>query len=157
MPRLEGWWSTAADTRFEMASVARPPASADAWQVSNPPILAMSPVLTSLQLFAKIGIPALRERSIRLTGFLETMLDAAALPVDIVTPRDPQRRGAQLSLRIRDGGAGAIARRLRYEHGVVADVREPDTVRLAPVPLYSSYHDCWRAAEALGQVLGTPM
>ena len=66
----------------------------------------------------------------------------------------PARRGAQLSLRIPAGGAGALARRMRLEHGVIADVREPDTVRLAPVPLYSTYHDCWRAAEAIATILG---
>jgi kynureninase len=154
VPRFEGWWSTAAATRFEMAPVARPPASADAWQVSNPPILAMSPVRTSLALFDKVGMTALRERSIRLTAYLEQLIDAAALPAEIVTSRDPARRGAQLSLRIPAGGAGEAARRLRREHGVVADVREPDTVRLAPVPLYSTYHDCWRAAEALTTILG---
>jgi kynureninase len=153
VPRLEGWWSTAANTRFEMAPVARPPESAEAWQVSNPPILAMSPVRTSLELFDKVGMPALRERSIRLTAFLEGLLDAARLPAEIVTPRDPARRGAQLSLRIPSGGAGALARRMRAEHGVIADVREPDTVRLAPVPLYSTYHDCWRAAEAVATTL----
>jgi kynureninase len=153
-PRLEGWWSTAAETRFEMAATARPPASADAWQISNPPILAMSPVLTSLQLFDKVGMTALRQRSIRLTGYLEQLLDAIGPPIEIITPREPQRRGAQLSVRIVGGGAAEVARRMRHEHGVIADVREPDVVRLAPVPLYSTYHDCWRAAHALAAVLG---
>jgi kynureninase len=135
MPRFEGWWSTEAATRFEMAPLARPPASADAWQISNPPIL--------------------RERSISLTGYLEALLDALAptRPIEIVTPRDPERRGAQLSLRMHTGGANEIARRLRHEHGVIADTRNPDIVRLAPVPLYSTYHDCWRAANALARVV----
>ena len=74
-PRFEGWWSTAAATRFEMAAIARPPASADAWQVSNPPILAMSPVRTSLELFDKVGMPALRDRSVELTRYLHEALD----------------------------------------------------------------------------------
>jgi kynureninase len=144
LPRFEGWWSTEEATRFEMAPVARPPASAEAWQVSNPPIFSMGPVRTSLEIFDKVGMPALRERSIRLTGYLESQLAGA----EIITPRDPSRRGAQLSVRIR-GGASQLSRRLRHEHGVIADFREPDVIRLAPVPLYSSYHDCWRAAEAL--------
>jgi kynureninase len=154
-PRFEGWWSTDPATRFEMAAVARPPASAEAWQVSNPPILAMSPVRMSLELFDKVGIGALRERSLRLTGYLEALLDdvVAARPVDVVTPRDPQRRGSQLSLRLRSGGVDEIARRLRREHGVIADTRRPDTLRLAPVPLYSTYHDCWRIADALAHVV----
>lgn len=153
-PRLEGWWSTASATRFEMAPVARPPASAEAWQVSNPPILAMGPVRTSLELFDRVGMAELRRRSVALTGYLETMLDR--IPPDralcIVTPRDPERRGAQLSLRVAGRGVDAVAHRLRDEYGVVVDWRPPDIVRLAPVPLYSSYHDCWRAAEALAAV-----
>jgi kynureninase len=152
LPRFEGWWSTAAATRFEMADVARPPASVEAWQISNPSILAMSPLRTSLELFDKVGMTALRERSIRLTGYLESWLDTVTPDIEIVTPRDPYGRGAQLSLRV--AGAGNIANRLRHEHGVIVDTRQPDIVRLAPVPLYSTYHDCWRAASALAQILG---
>lgn len=151
LSRFEGWWSTEESTRFEMAAVARPPATADAWQVSNPPIFAMGPVRTSLVIFDKIGLPALRQRSLRLTGYLAELLDGvvANRPLAVITPRDPERRGAQLSLRIGAGTAGELAKRLRHEHGVIADAREPDVLRLAPVPLYSSHHDCWRAAEAL--------
>ena len=149
-PRFEGWWSTDPATRFEMAAVARPPASADAWQISNPPILAMSPLRTSLELFDKVGITALRERSIRLTAYLEALLGEVGC--EIITPRDPQRRGAQLSLRV--AAARTVADRLRHEHGVIVDTRQPDIVRLAPVPLYCTYHDCWRAARALVDVLG---
>jgi kynureninase len=156
LPRLEGWWSTEESTRFEMAPVARPPATAEAWQISNPPILAMSPVRTSLEIFDKVGIDALRARSIRLTAFLESLLDDALDKslVELVTPRAPDRRGAQLSVCISGANdAVDIARRLRFEHGVIVDVRKPDIVRLAPTPLYSTYHDCWRAAEALRVLL----
>ncbi|MER7458364.1 kynureninase [Micromonospora sp. NPDC126480] len=151
LPRFEGWWSTEAAGRFEMTPVARPPATVEAWQISNPPIFAMGPVRTSLELFDSIGMPALRERSVRLTGYLERLLDevTADRPLTVVTPRDPARRGAQLSVRIGAGSAAALAKRLRYEHGVIADAREPDVVRFAPVPLYSTYHDCWRVADAL--------
>ncbi|MFC6082628.1 kynureninase [Sphaerisporangium aureirubrum] len=148
--RFEGWWSTDPATRFEMAPVSRPPARADAWQVSNPPILAMGPVRTSLEIFDRVGMTELRARSTRLTGYLERLLDevTATRPVTVITPRDPSRRGAQLSLRV-GRGAGELAKRLRHEHGVIADAREPDVLRAAPVPLYSTYHDCWRLAEAL--------
>ncbi|GAA5014979.1 kynureninase [Kitasatospora paranensis] len=155
LPRFEGWWSTEASTRFRMAPVAAPPASAEAWQVSNPPIFAMGPVRTSLELFDKVGMDALRARSVRLTGYLERLLDAVTpgRPLTVVTPRDPERRGCQLSLRIGRGSAAELARRLRHEQGVVTDAREPDIVRLAPVPLYSTYHDCWRAADALARTV----
>lgn len=150
LPRFEGWWSTEPATRFEMAPVARPPATADAWQISNPPIFSMSPVRTSLQIFDKIGMAALRERSLRLTGYLEALLAARVPGLAIVTPREPARRGCQLSLRV--PGAAAVTGRLRDEHGVIADAREPDILRLAPVPLYSTYHDCWRAVTALAHL-----
>jgi kynureninase len=155
-PRFEGWWSTDPATRFQMGPVARPPHSADAWQISNPPIFAMSPVRTSLEIFDKIGMPALRARSERLTGYLERLLDGLTptVPLAVVTPREPHRRGCQLSLRIGTGSAAELSGRLRHEHGVIADAREPDILRVAPVPLYSTYHDCWRAAEALAGLVG---
>ncbi|MEV8375513.1 kynureninase [Kribbella sp. NPDC056861] len=155
LPRFEGWWSTEEASRFEMAPEARPPASADAWQVSNPPIFSMSPVRTSLEIFDQVGISVLRERSLRLTAYLEKLLApvVATRPLQLITPSDPVRRGAQLSLRIGGMRAGELARVLRFEHGVIADAREPDVLRLAPVPLYSMYHDCWRAAEALAEAV----
>ena len=155
LPRFEGWWSTEAATRFEMAPVSRPPATADAWQVSNPPIFAMGPVRTSLELFDQVGMAALRERSLRLTGYLARLL-ATAVPdgaFTVLTPADPDRRGCQLSVRLRGGSAEDLVERLSRRHGVVADARQPDVVRLAPVPLYSTHHDCWRAAEALAAEL----
>ncbi|MFD0887541.1 kynureninase [Streptosporangium algeriense] len=151
LPRFEGWWSTEQATRFQMAPVSRPPATADAWQISNPPIYAMGPVRTSLELFDRIGMAELRARSVRLTGYLESLLDVVvpSRPISVVTPREPERRGCQLSLRIEHGSAAELAWRLRREHGVVTDAREPDIVRMAPTPLYSTYHDCWRAVTAL--------
>jgi kynureninase len=155
LPRFEGWWSTEAGTRFEMAPVSRPPATADAWQVSNPPIFAMGPVRTSLELFDQVGMAALRERSLRLTGYLARLL-ATAVPdgaFTVLTPADPDRRGCQLSVQLRGGSAEDLVEQLSRRHGVVADARQPDVVRLAPVPLYSTHHDCWRAVEALAAEL----
>ncbi|GAA0408982.1 kynureninase [Microbispora corallina] len=155
VPRFEGWWSTEPATRFEMAPVSRPPARADAWQVSNPPIYAMGPVRTSLEIFDRVGMAALRARSERLTGYLEALLDEVAptRPITLITPRDPARRGSQLSLRLGTGSAGELAKRLRHEHGVIADAREPNILRAAPAPLYSTYHDCWRFADALARTV----
>ncbi|PWV77011.1 kynureninase [Prauserella marina] len=149
-PRLEGWWSTEEQTRFEMAPVSRPPASADAWQVSNPPILAMSPVLTSLRLFDDIGMDVLRARGMRLSGYLYELLEG--IGADVLTPADPPRRGSQVSIRV-GTGAAALCSRLSGEFGVVADAREPDVLRMAPTALYSTHHDCWRAAAALAALL----
>jgi kynureninase len=155
LPKLAGWWSTDPATRFDMDPVVSPVDTADSWQLSNPPILAMAPVLVSLEMFDEVGITALRAKSIRLTGYLEQLLDEVSdgRAYDVITPRDPERRGAQLSVRLHGLDAGKVSTALRREHGVYADARQPDVIRLAPAPLYCTYHDCWRAAQALANVL----
>ncbi|MGW5418163.1 kynureninase [Actinomadura geliboluensis] len=150
VPKLSGWWGTDPAVRFRMDPEIAPPASADAWQVSNPPILALAPVLASLEIFDRTGMAALRAKSERLTGYLAGRL-APVGGLEVITPADPAARGAQLSLRVPD--AGGLVRRLAAAHGVVADAREPDVVRLAPVPLYCTFHDCHRAAEALSDLV----
>lgn len=154
-PRFEGWWSTDAATRFEMAATVTPVPTAESWQVSNPPILALAPVLVSLEMFDRTGMPALRAKSERLTGYLESLLDevCATRPAEVITPRDPARRGAQLSVRVHGHDVGPLTERLRHEYGVFADARRPDVIRLAPAPMYNTFHDCWRAATALSAVL----
>lgn len=153
-PRLEGWWSTEPSTRFEMQPVSVPQASADAWSLSNPPILAMGPVRTSLELFDEVGMDALRARSLRLTAYLRSLLDGLAerTPLTIVTPAEDDRHGAQLSVRL-DLDVADLCERLSSNWGVVADDRRPDIVRLAPAPLYCTFHDCWRAVDALSNEL----
>jgi kynureninase len=155
LPKFAGWWSTDPATRFQMGPTVTPVDTADSWQVSNPPILAMAPVLASLELFDDVGLTALRAKSVRLTAYLESLLDAVSdgRPFEVITPRDPQRRGAQLSLRIRGRDAGQVTAALRERFGVYADARQPDVIRLAPVPLYVTFHDCWRAVTALAEVL----
>jgi kynureninase len=153
LPRLAGWWGNDPATRFRMEPGFVPRAGAVGWQVSTPPVLAFAPLRASLALFDDVGMPALRGRSLRLTGYLESLLDVVAgeRRARILTPRDPERRGCQLSLSVPD--ARTLAAQLRARYGVVCDVREPDVVRFAPAPLYSSYHDCWRAATALRELL----
>lgn len=144
--RLTGWWGNDERTRFEMAETIDPAAGADGWRVSTPPILSLAPIQVSLAMFDAVGMAALRERSVALTAYLETAIDALVPDAQILTPRDPTERGAQLSVRL----PAAPARLAAIEAlDVVADFREPDIVRLAPVPLYSTYHDAWRAARAL--------
>lgn len=155
LPKLAGWWSTRESSRFEMAPVVTPVDTADSWQISNPPILSMTAVLLSLEMFDETGMPALRERSARLTGYLERLLDEvlAGRAAAIITPRDPAQRGAQLSVQVEGRDVGPLTEALRLQHGVYADARRPDVIRLAPTPLYNTYHDCWRAACALEAVL----
>jgi kynureninase len=154
IPRLEGWWSTEPSTRFEMLPVATPQQSADAWSMSNPPIFAMGPVRTSLDIFDAVGMAAIRDRSLRLTGYLRGLLDqiSSRSQLSIVTPADDSEHGAQLSVRI-TGDVADLTERMSSNWGVVADDRRPDTIRFAPAPLYCTFHDCWRAADALSQEL----
>jgi kynureninase len=153
LPRLAGWWGVDPATRFRMERTFVPRPGAEGWAVSTPPILALAPLGTALELFDRHGLGALRARSARITGYLEQLLDdvASTRTLSVTTPRDPGRRGCQLSVAV--PGARELASRLRREHGVVCDFREPDVLRLAPVPLYNTFHDCWRAAEALRDVL----
>lgn len=148
--RFAGWWGNDPETRFRLhlESTFIPVPRADGWQLSNPSILAMAPLRASLELFDRAGMDALREKSVRLTGYLEYLLrTAAADRVDIVTPSDPEARGCQLSLRVREGAHG-VQRDLEAR-GIVCDFREPDILRVAPVPMYTTYHDVWTLASVL--------
>jgi kynureninase len=149
--RLAGWWGNDAATRFNVAYDFVPTPGAAGWQASNPPILAMAPLKASLALFDEVGIDRLRERSVRLTAALETELRATGL-VDIVSPADPAARGAMLCLRLRTPGRGKAIEQALAARGVFLDHREPDTLRLAPVPLYNTFHDVWRLVRTLQEV-----
>jgi kynureninase len=134
-----------------MAETFEPAAGADGWRISTPPILSLAPVRASLAIFDEVGIDALRAKSMQLTAYLEGLIGALVPDAEVLTPRDPATRGAQLSLRIAD-----TPRRLAALEaaGVIADFREPDIIRVAPVPLYNTYHDTWRAARVLAETAG---
>lgn len=153
--RLAGWWGHDKNTRFRMDPDFVPIPGAEGWQLSNPPVIAMAPLLASLELFTAAGPERLRAKSIALTVLLEECLDEqVGTAVEVLTPRDPGRRGAQLSLRIR---AGAAAGRAVFAQlgaaGVVCDWREPDVIRVAPVPLYNRYSDVERFVAVLADAL----
>lgn len=142
-PRFAGWWGHDQSTRFRMGPDFVPTPGADGWQLSNPPILALAPLRVSLEIFARAGIPELRRKSLRLTGYLEQLI-RMRLPetLQIVTPAEPQRRGCQLSLRVLGGRERG---RALFEHlesiGIVGDWREPDVIRISPTPLYNRHTD----------------
>lgn len=145
LPRFAGWWGNDPTTRFKMhlqpEFVARE--GADGWQLSNPPIMALAPVLASMQIFDEVGMAPLREKSVKLTGYLEFLLDQ--IPdkrYEVITPRDAAARGAQLSILAHDEPK-ALFKALQAQH-VVGDFREPNVIRVAPAPLYNSFHDVWR-------------
>jgi kynureninase len=144
IPRFAGWWGNDPATRFRMhESLAFVPREgADGWQISNPSIFAMAPLRASLAIFEEAGMGRLRAKSIRLTGYLESLLQGPDLGnVEILTPSDPAARGCQLSLRVR-GGSRDLFEALSH-CGVTADYRDPDVIRVAPTPLYNRFQDVW--------------
>ncbi|MGA9851361.1 MAG: kynureninase [Gammaproteobacteria bacterium] len=155
LPRFTGWWGHDKATRFRMEPAFVPSPGAEAWQLSNPSIFAMAPVLASLEIFDTAGMPALREKSLKLTGYLEWLLkQKLADSVDILTPSVPEARGCQLSLRLHASRDQARKVHEQLEQrGVTCDWREPDVIRVAPVPLYNTYTDVYRFVEILENLL----
>ena len=150
--RLAGWWGNNPDTRFDMHGQERfvPRQSADGWKVSNPALFSMVPLKTSLEMFHEVGFGALRERSMRLTQYLENGIRTID-GVESITPEDPERRGCQISVRVK-GDAAALEKKLILG-GVVPDARDPDVLRFAPVPMYSSFSDIARAIRKLKKLI----
>lgn len=150
MPRLAGWWGHNQATRFLMSPVFDPIPGAEGWQVSNPPILQLAALRASMDLFDEVGMERLRAKSELLTGYLTYLLDHhAPANVTMITPRDPQQRGAQLSLRLHHHGP-ALHARLVQAH-VICDWREPDVIRVAPVPWYNTFMDVYRFVDIFVQ------
>jgi kynureninase len=145
-PRFAGWWGHDQATRFRMEPGFVPTPGADGWQLSNPPILALAPLRVSLEVFHRAGIGRLRDKSRHLTGWFAALIERELGAVlEITTPPEPERRGCQLSLRVK--GPREAGRSL-FEHlareGIVGDWREPDVIRVAPTPLYNRHSDCLR-------------
>ena len=150
LPRMGGWWGNDPATRFRMHEQRDfvPRDGADGWQLSNPPVLAMAPLRASLAIFDEAGMESLRRKSVVLTGYLEWLLDQAPhRRFEVITPGRPGERGCQLSLRILDRPAETLQEIESY--GVVGDFRPPDVVRVAPVPLYNTFHEVWRFTQLL--------
>ena len=153
--RLAGWWGHDPQTRFQMLAGFQPQPGAEGWQLSNPPILALAPLRASLEIFDALGMKRLRARSEVLTGYMEFLLRSiAGERLEILTPPVAQERGCQLSVRVRDGAADLFAALQRA--GVVCDFREPNVLRVAPVPLYNTCEEIWRFAEIVRATLGNP-
>ena len=151
-PRYAGWWGHDQDSRFQMGPEFQPMPGAEGWQLSNPPIMALAPLRASLEIFSEAGMDRLREKSKSLTGYLEFLLaQNASSKFSIATPKEEGRRGAQLSIRLSKQGR-ACCERLIHE-GTIGDWREPDTLRIAPVPLYNSYQDVYRFVQHFLTVL----
>ena len=141
--RLAGWWGNDESTRFLMKKGFFPQKGVASWQMSNAPVFNMVAHRASLDLFDKAGMAALREKSLRMTAYLESLLSQLMhLSFEIITPKDPMQRGAQLSLLFAERGKEVFA--ALTENGVIADWREPNVIRIAPVPMYNNFEDCHR-------------
>ena len=146
LPRFAGWWGNEEKGRFLMKSEFIPATGASGWQQSNAQIFSMAAHLASLELFDEAGMDRLRQKSEALTGYLEQLL--LEIPqIKIITPSNPMERGCQLSLIALDRPKALF--KYLQDHGIVTDWREPDVIRVAPVPLYSRFEDCWMLVEMI--------
>jgi len=157
--RFAGWWGHNKESRFQMEPGFDALPTAEGWQLSNAPILSMAAHLASLRIFEEVGMENLRAKSLALTAFLEEWILAVAherkANIEVITPSNPNERGCQLSLLVHGYGKplfDAIAAR-----GVIADWRNPNVIRIAPVPLYNSFQDCFRFGEILFEELGNKL
>ncbi len=152
LPRFAGWWGHNKETRFGMRDGFDPIPGVEAWQLSNPPILSMAAIKASLEVFEEAGMNNLRTKAVKLTGYLEYLIDELKDDrIKIITPRDTSQRGCQLSIQVRSADKTLFDKITKA--GVIADWREPDVIRVAPIPLYNSFGDVWRFVEVLDKAL----
>jgi kynureninase len=157
LPRFAGWWGHDAATRFAMGPDFVPMAGAEGWQLSNPPVLALAPLIAALATFDAAGMAALRTKSLALTAFARRLIEQRlAGRITIITPAADDQRGCQLSLRVAGGpDRGRHAFASLTARGVIGDWREPDVIRLAPAPLYNRFAEVERAVAVLEAALPT--
>lgn len=152
LKRFAGWWSQNKFSRFNMRQPLDITPGAEGWQLSNPPILSMAAIKASLELFNEVGMPALRQKSIKLTAYLEYLIKKLKHPsIKIITPSDPNQRGCQLSFQIKNANR-KLHEQLIQKH-VITDWREPDVIRCAPVPFYNSFQDVFDMIDTLKYLL----
>ena len=152
LPRFAGWWGHDKETRFLMGDEFVPIKTAEGWQLSNPPIFQLAALKASLDIFEEAGMKNLFEKSRRLTGYLEFLLNEIHDErISVITPSDENQRGCQLSIRVKNSDKNLYKEITK--RGVIADWREPDVIRVAPVPLYNSFADVWKFVEILKNCL----
>jgi kynureninase len=154
LPRFAGWWGHKEEERFKMEKGFQPMIGADGWQLACSNVLSLAVHQASLDLFQEAGMPALRKKSEQLTGYLEYLIEllgGKSEILEIITPKNPEERGCQLSLLIHKGGKAVFEE--WYSQGVVGDWRNPNVIRLAPAPLYTSFMDVFRFGQILEKSL----
>ena len=149
LPRFAGWWGHNKEERFKMPDKFNPIASAEGWQLSNPPILSLAAIRASLSIFDEVGMEKLLSKSKKLTDYLVFLLNSIESDrIEIITPEE---RGCQLSIRVKNGDKKLFDSITRK--GVIADWREPDVIRVAPIPLYNSFQDVFNFCSTLKEEL----
>ncbi|HMI68022.1 MAG TPA: kynureninase [Cyclobacteriaceae bacterium] len=153
LPRLAGWWGHDEKDRFQMKKGFRPMPGVDGWQLSNFPVISGAAHLASLEIFERAGMKSIHKKSILLTGYLEFLLnEMRSDQFHIITPSNPGERGCQVSILMKQNGKKVF--NTLTKDGVVADWREPDVIRVAPVPLYNTFEEVYRFAEIFKNALG---
>ena len=153
LPRFAGWWGHDKEARFQMEKGFQPLAGAEGWQLSNAPVLGMAAHLAALEIFEEAGMDKIGEKRDLITSYLEFVIDNISenykekCSFELITPRDKKQRGSQLSIKVMGQGVELFKRICAL--GVLADWREPNVIRLAPVPLYTSYEDCFHLGQEL--------
>jgi len=148
LPKFLGWWGHDKATRFLMEHKYIPIPTVESWQLSNPPILQLAALRASLDMFEEAGIKELRKKSELLTGYAEYLINEKNNgTIEIITPKEKNQRGCQLSLRTKSNGREI--HNMLNSAGVICDWREPDVIRIAPVPFYNTFRDVWNAVEIL--------
>lgn len=149
LPRFCGWWGHNKSDRFEMPDSFNPIKTVEGWQLSNPPILSLAAIRASLSIFDEVGMDKLIEKSKKLITYLRFLLDTLQTNrIDIITPKDS---GCQISIRVKEGNKELFDK--ITNEGIIADWREPDVIRISPVPLYNSFTDVYKFYEVLKKVL----
>ncbi len=150
--RFHGWWGHNKEERFKMGDTFMPINTAETWQLSNPPILSMAAIRASLDIFAEAGMTALSDKASTMTAYLEFLLmELKSQKINIITPSNPGERGCQLSIQIIDADKSIFDN--LTSKGVIADWREPDVIRIAPVPLYNTYKEVLTFCQLLNNCL----
>jgi kynureninase len=156
LPRFAGWWGYTKETRFKMEKGFQPIPTAEGWQLSNAPVLSMAAHKASLDLFEEAGMDLLHEKRRQLSAFLHFILhdinnNSSEKLIQVITPENEEERGCQVSMLMLKKGK-EIFRELT-SHGVIADWREPNVIRVAPVPLYNTFEDVWKFGNSISSIL----
>lgn len=157
MPRLSGWYGGDQQSRFKIDNNFRPIPGAGGFQCSNPSAIDLAALCAAMSVFDKTSIDALRQKSLRLTCYLEHLLDEAQQDSDepqfrVITPRDTAQRGTQLCILLKEGRLQPVAAALE-EAGIICDKREPGVIRVAPVPMYNTFEEVWRFVDVFRSAL----